>query len=205
MAGSHETKDRSKYMFRVCTECVGIRMYLLNLPVSLLPPNRSYSYDMTSLHDQPDAQRSCTMHFQSFESGVSPDGVVTERDVRTTNECNLEGECGHINSNLEGLWYNHAKPNVVQYQLPDDDLVYEMKATGYEGTECDGPTRTVPYAWRKTRVSFKSPNGWGKSTLVPDGSKMDQSGLKRDKTVYFEDDHTLVGSANVDEQQEEAL
>jgi hypothetical protein len=117
VAGSHETKDRSEYMFRGCTECVGIRMSLLNLPVSLPPPNTSYTYNMTTLQDQLETQRSSTMEFQTRESRVSPDGVVTERDVRTTKECNIEGECGHISSELEGLWYNHANPNVVQYQL----------------------------------------------------------------------------------------
>jgi len=144
------------------------------------------------------------MHFQSFESGVSLDGVVTERDVRTTNECNIEGECGHISSKLEGLWYDHANPNVIQYQLPGEDSVREIRAYGDEGTECDGPTEKIPYAWRRTRVNFRAPNGWGKSTLVPDGSTMDQSGSQRDATVYTEDDDTLVGSGKANGLEGEA-
>jgi hypothetical protein len=143
------------------------------------------------------------MHFHSHEIGASDQGAVTQRDVRTTNECNVEGDCGHIVSNLEGLWYDNHDPNVIQ--LPDDDKVYEIRAKGEQKTECDGPTETVQYAWRNTEVMFRAPNGWDKSIPVSDGSKMDRSGLKRDKTVYFEDDDTLVGSLKVDEQEEEAF
>jgi hypothetical protein len=54
-------------------------------------------------------------------------------------------------------------------------------------------------------VSFIAPNGWAKSTLVPDGCKMDHSGLRRDKTVYTADNDTLVGSGKADGQEGEAL
>jgi hypothetical protein len=88
---------------------------------------------------------------------------------------------------------------------PEDDSVYGIRATGDEGTKCDGPTEKVPYAWRKSQATFRAPNGWVKSTLVPDGSRMDQSGLKRDKTNYTEDDDTLVGSGKAMGQEGEAL